>query len=150
MKFERPPRTVQKGLIRMKIERPPKVVLMKIERPLRAVLEEGEPSGSDHFPYFCKFWPGPGRAGEPNLHRGVNDPFGKFYEIYRGKQVQCLSYFSPENVAKTFPAYLTPLPWRFSTALHCVKSVGGETTYMVSHPAAAAPLERLSLADQTV
>ena len=58
--------------------------------------------------------------------------------------------FPLENVAKTFPAYLTPLPWRFSTALHCVKSVGGETTYMVSHPAAAAPLERLSLADQTV
>ena len=33
----------------MKIERPPKVVLMKIERPLRAILEEGEPRGSDHF-----------------------------------------------------------------------------------------------------
>ena len=53
-------------------------------------------------------------------------------------------------IYKTFPAYLTPLSWRFSTASYCVKSIGGETTYMVSHPAAAAPLERLSSADQTV
>ena len=46
---------------------------------------------------------------EPNLHRGVNDPFGKFYEIYRGKQVQCLSYFSPENVAIYMYVYMLNL-----------------------------------------
>ena len=75
---------------------------------------------------------------------------GSFMKFTGENKYSAFPIFPPENVAKTFPAYLTPLSWRFSTASHCVKSIGGETTYMVSHPAAAAPLERLGRADQTV
>ena len=89
----------------MKIERPPKAVLMKVERLLRDCIRSRKAGHADQtispisaeWFFVASFgWVQGGRASQTCTEESMTR-LGSFMKFTWGKQVQCPSYFSPRK-----------------------------------------------------